>query len=126
MKNKCKSCLTVMITDNDIVSMLEKGTYLEDLWRVGLTNSSDEHSEFVFSVFVQTEVIDKQLRWLQSARKVCCLILDKSKFAICLRRTYPMRRKKIIHFVENTYSKNKQKFSNEKHRQYRVKVYKSK
>ena len=75
-KHKCELCPTLMIVDNDL-SMSEQGTCFVTLSCGGLTNSLDELSDFVCSVFAQTEMIDYQINCQQSVRKVCCWALDK-------------------------------------------------
>ena len=54
-----------------------KSTLIEALSRDGLTNPSDELSNFLCSVFAETEVIDKQISFQQHDRSVTCLTLDK-------------------------------------------------
>ena len=75
-KNKCESCSTMMIADSKS-SLSKRGSYLKTLSRGGLTNPSDEMSDFVCTVFAQTEFIDKHMNGQQSVRKVCCLVLEK-------------------------------------------------
>ena len=126
-KHKCEACSSLMIATNKNPTS-EKGTYLQTLSRGGLTNPSEEFSEFVCTLFAQTEMIDKQLGGQQSVRKICCVALDNytpnSLFA-CSKHIHSCR-KQTIQFVVNTFYKNKQKISNDKVRKDCVKAFKSK
>ena len=125
-KHKCNACSSLMIATNKNPTS-EKGTYLQTLSRGGLPNPSEEFSEFVCTLFAQTEMIDKQLSGQQSVCKICCVALDNyapnSLFA-CSKPIYSCR-KRTIQFVVNTFYKNKQKISNDKVRKDCVKAFKS-
>ena len=125
-KNECESCSTMMIADSKRF-LSKRGSHLKTLSRGGLTNPSDEMSDFVCTVFAQTEFIDKHMNDQQSVRKVCCVALEKyaPNSLFSCEEHIQSSRKRTIQFVVNTYYKNKQKISNDKVRKDTVKTFKS-
>ena len=74
-KTQCDSCSRLLINRDSSAS--QTGSYLQNISRGGLTNPSEEMSEFVCTIFAQTELIDGHMKGKPSVRSVCCLALDK-------------------------------------------------
>ena len=121
----CERCSSLMTKKNP--SSLQTGSYFENLSRGGLTNPSKDMSEFVSTVFAQTEFIDERLKGKLSVRKACCAALEKyaPQSIISCENHKTLARKRIIQFVVNTYYKNKQKILNDKVRKDSVKSFKT-
>lgn len=124
--NECKPC-SEMMTAGKESSSTGRGSYLKIISRGGLIKPSEEMSDFVCTIFAQTEYIDKQICGEQSVRTVCCLALEKyaPDLLFACEEHIQSCRKRTIQFIVNTYYKNKQNLSNDQVRRDSVKAFKS-
>ena len=77
---------------------------------------SEEMSEFVCTTLAETELTDGHMKGKPSVPRMCCLAVEKfaPQSNFYSEKHMSSSRKRTIHFVVNTYYKNKQRVMNDK------------